>query len=178
MLACVVNRIIIRSQQKFGAIQLHTSPTGVVMGQVHLVTIQPHTSPISGAMGVGSLQLDCCSHGVGSISDHPTTYIHNWWSHGVGTFQLIGWFCTFNWSEPIATNAPIQDEAVQAVLGMNQKHSLFPSPGIFQPLSLPQNFPLLPTSPPPSYLPPPSCLLHLISYSFPTHSISRAQESS
>jgi hypothetical protein len=26
------------------------------------------------------------------------------------------------WSEPAATNAPDEDEAVQAVLGMNQKH--------------------------------------------------------
>jgi len=30
---------------------------------------------------------------------------------------------------------------------MNQKHILFPCPRIFQPLSLPQNFPLLLTSP-------------------------------
>jgi hypothetical protein len=49
---------------------------------------------------------------------------------------------------------PVQDEAVQTVLRMNQKHILFPYPGIFQglvfrifqPPSLPQNFPLLPTS--------------------------------
>jgi hypothetical protein len=54
------------------------------------------------------------------------------------------------WSETTATYAPVQDEAVQAVLGMNQKHILLPCPGIFQPLSLPQNFPLLPTSPPPT----------------------------
>jgi hypothetical protein len=42
-------------------------------------------------------------------------------------------------------------------LGMKQKHILFPCPGIFQPPSLPQKFPLLLTSPflpPPSYLPP------------------------
>jgi hypothetical protein len=51
------------------------------------------------------------------------------------------------WNEPAATNAPVEDEAIQAVLGMNQKHILFPSPGIFQPPSLPQNLPLLPTSP-------------------------------
>jgi len=49
------------------------------------------------------------------------------------------------WSETTATNAPVQDEAVQVVLGMNQKHILLPCPGIFQPPSLPQNFPLLPT---------------------------------
>jgi hypothetical protein len=27
-------------------------------------------------------------------------------------------------SEPAATNAPVKDEAIQAVLGMNQKHIL------------------------------------------------------
>jgi hypothetical protein len=64
------------------------------------------------------------------------------------------------WNELATTNAPVQDEAVQAVLGMNQKHILFPCPRIFQPPSLPQNFPLLPTSPPP-----PSYFFHLISYS-------------
>jgi len=51
------------------------------------------------------------------------------------------------WSETKTTNAPVQDEAVQAVLGMNQKHILLPCLGIFQPPSLPQNFPLLPPSP-------------------------------
>jgi hypothetical protein len=30
----------------------------------------------------------------------------------------------FNWSEPGATNAPIEDEAFEAVLGMNQNHIL------------------------------------------------------
>jgi len=62
----------------------------------------------------------------------------------------------WGWSETTATNAPVQDEAVQAVLGMNQKHILLPflpCPGIFQPPSLPQNFPLLPTPPPPYLLP-------------------------
>jgi len=62
------------------------------------------------------------------------------------------------WSEPVATNAPIKDEAIQAILGMNQKHILFPCPRIFQPPSLPQKISLLPTS----------------LTSFPTHSISRA----
>jgi hypothetical protein len=51
------------------------------------------------------------------------------------------------WSEPAATNALVQDEAIEAILGMNQKHILFPYPRIFQRLSLPQNFPLLPPSP-------------------------------
>jgi len=35
------------------------------------------------------------------------------------------------WNETTATNAPVQDETVQAVLGMNQKHILLPCPGIF-----------------------------------------------
>jgi len=63
------------------------------------------------------------------------------------------------WSETTGTNAPVQDEAVQAVLGMNQKNILLPCPGIFQPPSLPQNFPLLCTSPPPTYLRPPTSAL-------------------
>jgi hypothetical protein len=65
-------------------------------------------------------------------------------------------------SEPAATNAPVQDEAVQAILGMNQKHILFPCPGIFQPPYLPKNFPLLPTFTP---LLPTSYLFHLIYHS-------------
>jgi hypothetical protein len=32
---------------------------------------------------------------AGSISDHPTTYILNWWSHGAGSLWTVGWFCTF-----------------------------------------------------------------------------------
>jgi hypothetical protein len=64
----------------------------------------------------------------------------HWWMMG----DIIG---KANYNEPPTTNAPVQDEAVQAVLGMNQKHILFPCSGIFQP----QNFPLLPTSP---FLPP------------------------
>jgi hypothetical protein len=68
------------------------------------------------------------------------------------------------WSEPAATNAPVQDEAVLVVLGMHQKHILFPCPRIFQPPSLPQNFPLLPIFPL-SYLPLPSYLPHFISHS-------------
>ncbi len=95
VLACVVSTSIIRSQRKIGAIQLHTSPTGAVMGQVQSVTIQPHTSPIGGVMGARSLWPDCCSHGAGSISDHPTTYILNWWSHGAGSLWPVGRFCTF-----------------------------------------------------------------------------------
>jgi hypothetical protein len=82
---------------------------------------------------------------------------------GEQLWHLIGW------SETTATNASVQDEAIQAVLGMNQKHIFLPCPGIFQPSSLPQNFPLLPTPPPllpTSALLPPSphfisCSLHL-----------------
>ncbi len=89
-----------------------------------------------------------------------------WWHSGV--------VCIFvplsrGWSEITATNAPVQDEAIQAVLGMNQKHILLPCPRIFEPPSLPQNFPLLPTSLPPTYLRPPTSLT-----SFPAHSISKA----
>lgn len=54
-------------------------------------------------------------------------------------------FKSWGWNEPAPTSAPVQDEAVQVILGMNQKHILFPYPGIFQPLFQPQNFPLLPT---------------------------------
>jgi len=90
----------------------------------------------------------------------------HWWMMG----HIIG---KASWSEPAATSAPIQDEVVQAVLLMNQKHILFPCPGIFQAPSLPQNFPFLPTSPPPTYLLSPTSLT-----SFLAHSISRARESS
>jgi len=63
---------------------------------------------------------------------------------------------SMGWSEPAATNAPVDDAAVEAVLRMNQKHIL-PCPEflIFSASSLPQNFPsYLPPShqPPPSYL--------------------------
>jgi len=76
-----------------------------------------------------------------------------------GTLPAVGFV---GWTEPGATSAPVQDEAFQAVLGMSQKHILFPCPGIFQPPFLPQNFSFLLTSPPPT------------SYtSFPLHSISR-----
>jgi hypothetical protein len=34
---------------------------------------------------------------------------------GVSMFNLLHW----GWSEPAATNAPVEDEAVQAVLRMN-----------------------------------------------------------
>ncbi len=70
--------------------------------------------------------------------------VHVWQSR----FRIMGW------SEPTATSAPVQDEIVQTILGMNQKHILFPCPWIFHP--------------PPSYLP------HLIS----CYSISKTQENS
>ncbi len=65
------------------------------------------------------------------------------------------------WSEPITTSAPIQDEAVQAILGMNQKHIL-PCLRflVFLASLLAQKFSLLPT--------------YLIS--FCTHSIIKVQE--
>jgi hypothetical protein len=67
-------------------------------------------------------------------------------------------------SEPAAINAPVEDEVVQAILGMNQKPILFPCPGIFQPPSLPPKF--SPPTSPTSYLPTLlSYLPHLISHS-------------
>jgi len=59
------------------------------------------------------------------------------------------------WNEPTTTSAPVQDEVVQAILWMNQKHIIFPCLGIFQPLLCPKIFP--------SYLPPPSYCPHFIS---------------
>ncbi len=90
------------------------------------------------------------------------------------------------WSEPAATNAPVQDEAVQAVLGMNQKHkntSSSPAQGFFSPLPCPKIF--LSYLPPTSLLPitphptcPPHSYLPTSLPSFPAHSIFRASESS
>jgi hypothetical protein len=81
------------------------------------------------------------------------------------------------WSEPAATNAPVQDEAVQALLRMNPNTSsppspgififLFPCPEVFQPSYLPQSFLLLPTSP--TLNPKPTPTLNLNSFS-PLHS--------
>jgi hypothetical protein len=78
------------------------------------------------------------------------------------------------WSEPIATSAPVQDEAIQAILGMNQKHILFPCLGIFQPLFCPQIFPSTYFPPSPTYLPalPPSPHFLLT----PSHELGRAHE--
>jgi len=59
------------------------------------------------------------------------------------------------WSEPAATNAPVEDEAVQPVLGMNQNRIWTAQIYIFSPAStLPQNI-----SPLPAYLPPPTSYL-------------------
>ncbi len=62
------------------------------------------------------------------------------------------------WSELATTSAEVQDEAIQAVLGMNQKHIL-PCPRflVFAASSLPQIF-FLPTYFPPTYLPTPTYL--------------------
>jgi len=71
--------------------------------------------------------------------------------------MLIVVLC-IGWSELAATNALVQDEAVQAVLGMNQKTHPLPVPKDFLgPFSAPKFSP--PTYFPPSYLP------HLISRS-------------
>jgi hypothetical protein len=65
------------------------------------------------------------------------------------------------WSEPIATSAPVQDEAIQVVFGMNQKHVL-PCPRFL----VFSTFFLLPKFFPPTYF-----------TSFCAHSIIKAQES-
>ncbi len=83
-------------------------------------------------------------------------------SHGHNG-QLVHWRVLVGWSELAATSAPAQDDVIQAVLGMNQKHILFPCTRIFQPPSLPQNFPF--------YLPPPSYLPHFISHSLHLQSL-------
>jgi len=75
------------------------------------------------------------------------------------------------WSEPAATTAPVEDEALGAVLGMNQNHILPAQIYIYFPVStLPQNIFLLPTShlPPTSYLLPTSPLLPTSYLSPPT----------
>jgi hypothetical protein len=64
------------------------------------------------------------------------------------------------WSETTATNAPVQDEAVQAVLGWTKNTSSCLAQGFFSPFSAPKFSP--PTYSPPFYLPPPSYLPHLI----------------
>jgi hypothetical protein len=82
------------------------------------------------------------------------------WFSKLGCVESLLW----GWNEPTTTNAPVEDEAIQAFLQMNQKPILFPCPWIFQPPSLPQNLSFLPTSPlPPTYHP--SYLHHLISHS-------------
>jgi len=69
-----------------------------------------------------------------------------------------------NWSEPTATNALVENEVVQAVLGMNQKHILpyprflvFPRFLVCSRFSTPKFFPS--TYLPPTYLPPPTSFL-------------------
>jgi len=62
------------------------------------------------------------------------------------------------WSEPVATNALVEDEAIEVVFKMNQKHiPLARNYWFFEPLLYPKNFPYLPPSsfPPTSpFLPP------------------------
>jgi hypothetical protein len=85
--------------------------------------------------------------------------------HRINTLQSLYTIFRFNlikgWSEPTATNAPVEDEAIEAVLGMNQKYILpYPKLLVFSTTSLPQFFSLLPTSLPPTspLLPPPTYL--------------------
>jgi hypothetical protein len=59
----------------------------------------------------------------------------------------------FGWSEPATTSAPVQEEAVQAILGMNKKTHPYPMPRDFSALFSAPKFS------PPNYLP------HLISHS-------------
>jgi hypothetical protein len=62
------------------------------------------------------------------------------------------------WSESAASSAPVEDEDIKPILGMNQKHILpYPRFLVFSASFLPQSFSLLATSP--SYLP------HLILHS-------------
>jgi len=72
----------------------------------------------------------------------------------------------YGWSEPAATSAPVQDEAVQAVFGDEPKHIQvghfyfpFPLPRVFS------AFFFAPKFSPPTYRPPP--LLNLNSFSIP-----------
>jgi len=60
---------------------------------------------------------------------------------------IVHLFNAMGWSEPAATSATVQDKAIQAVMRMNQKHTLYPCPGIFQPPFLLQNFPFCPLFP-------------------------------
>jgi hypothetical protein len=86
------------------------------------------------------------------------------------------------WSEPAATNAPVEDEAVEAVLGMNQNHILpIQSYCFFLSLLYPKKFPsYLPPShlPPLSYLCVPSPTSPLLPSHLPptSHSIAKPRE--
>ncbi len=73
------------------------------------------------------------------------------------------------WSELAATNAPVEDELVEAILWMNKNPILCPHVFFFPPLLCPKIFPP-PTYhlPPLSYLPPTTPT--------PRHSIARALE--
>jgi len=48
-----------------------------------------------------------------------------WWSLTMGKHRLLIVDASVGgWSEPAAKNAPVEDEAVEVVLGMNQKYIL------------------------------------------------------
>ncbi len=101
---------------------------------------------------------------------------------------------TRGWSEPAATNAPVQDEPVEVVLRMNKNPILLALMDFFFPpllcpkISPPPTYHLPPSPtyhlPPPSYLPPtPLPTYHLPPPSYlpltnpsPLHSIARAPE--
>ncbi len=72
---------------------------------------------------------------------------------GIGPLSemLVGKRARSAWSEPAATNAPVQDELVEAVLWMN-KNPILPAcmDFFFPPLLCPKIFP-----PPTYHLPPP-----------------------
>jgi hypothetical protein len=102
------------------------------------------------------------------------------YAYGLGHYLTCKDLKIIGWNEPVATNTPVEDEVVQAGLGMNQKH-IFPYPKflIFSTSFLPYSFPsylppsyLCPTSYlTPTYLPPPTYLT-----SFYAHFIAKARE--
>ncbi len=84
----------------------------------------------------------------GKINWVTSSHLQTLNSKGCKIQHPIHWGIKFmGWNEPTVASAPIQDEALRAGLGMNQKHNFFPCPRFFQLSSLPQNFPLLLTSP-------------------------------
>jgi len=80
---------------------------------------------------------------LGSSENGQNGIIHNWCNGGC-------WFAQ-GWNEPAPTNAPIEDEVIEAIMGMNQKHILLCLEFlVFLTFSLHQKISLLPTSFPPT----------------------------